>query len=193
MAITTYGELKTAVAAWLNKSNLTSVIPDFIALAEVDMRRDLRLAAMETLATGTLSGETLAHPDRFVEARRLVVGDDVYAYRTPEDYQNCIDSEMRIYTSIGTNLYILDGTAGDDYSLIYKAGFAALTGDGNTNWILTNAPDIYLSGACRHGAAYLKDKESELDWAARYSAGVERENRVAKATMHPGPLQVRAA
>ena len=193
MAITTYGELKTAVAAWLNKSNLTSVIPDFIALAEVDMRRDLRLAAMETLATGTLSGETLAPPDRFVEARRLVVEDDVYAYRTPEDYQNCINSATKIYTSIGTNLYILDGTAGDDYSLIYKAGFAALTGDGNTNWILTNTPDIYLAGACRHGSAYLKDKEAELDWATRYAAAVQRENRIARNTMHPGPLQVRAA
>lgn len=193
MAITTYGELKTAVAAWLNKSNLTAVIPDFIALAEIDMRRDLRVAAMETLATGTLGGNTLAHPDRFVEARRFVVGTDVYAYRTPEEYQNLINSSQNVFTSIGTSLYILGGTAGDTYSLIYKAGFAALTGDGNTNWVLTNAPDIYLSGACRHGSAYLKDKEAELDWAARYSAGIERENRVAKSTIHVGPLQVRAA
>ena len=144
MALTNYGELKTAIAAWLNKSNLTSVIPDFIAMAELDMRRDLRLAVMETLATGTLSGETLAHPDRFVEARRLVVGDDVYAYRTPEEYQLLADSSQKVFTSIGQSIYILGGTAGDDYSLIYKAGLAALTGDGNTNWILTNAPDIYL-------------------------------------------------
>jgi hypothetical protein len=193
MALTNYGELKTAIASWLNKSNLTSVIPDFIALAELDMRRDLRLAVMETLATGTLSGETLAHPDRFVEARRLVVGDDVYAYRTPEEYQLLADSSQNVFTSIGQSIYILGGTAGDDYSLIYKAGLAALTGDGNTNWILTNAPDIYLAGACRHGSAYLKDKEAELDWAARYSAAVERENRVAKATIHIGPLQMRAA
>ena len=193
MALTNYGELKTAVAAWLNKSNLTAVIPDFIALAEVDMRRDLRLATMETLATGTLSGETLAHPDRFLEARRMVVGDEVYAYRTPEEYQNLINSGQDIFTSIGTDLYILGGTAGDDYSLIYKAGLAALTGDGNTNWILTNAPDIYLAGACRHGAAYLKEKDAELDWAARYSAGVDRENRVARVTSSVGHLQVRAA
>ena len=193
MAISNYGELKTSVASWLNKTNLTSVIPDFIALAEVDMRRDLRLAAMETLATGTLAGETLAHPDRFLEARRLIVGDDVYEYKTPTEYQALEDSGYRVFTSIGTNLYILGAAAGDSYSLIYKAGFAALTGDGNTNWILTNAPDIYLAGACRHGAAYLKEKDAELDWAARYSAGVERENRVARNALYPGPLRVRAA
>jgi hypothetical protein len=34
MAITTYSELKTAVADWLNRADLTSVIPDFIALAK---------------------------------------------------------------------------------------------------------------------------------------------------------------
>ena len=31
MAITTYSELKTAVGNWLNRDDLTSVIPDFIA------------------------------------------------------------------------------------------------------------------------------------------------------------------
>jgi len=42
MAITTYSELKTAVADWLNRSDLTSAIPNFIALAEAQMSRQIR-------------------------------------------------------------------------------------------------------------------------------------------------------
>ena len=33
MAISNYGELKTAVADWLNRDDMTAVIPTFIDLA----------------------------------------------------------------------------------------------------------------------------------------------------------------
>ncbi len=42
MAITTYSELKTALGNWLNRDDLTAVIPDFISLAETDINRKLR-------------------------------------------------------------------------------------------------------------------------------------------------------
>jgi hypothetical protein len=39
MSISTYGELKAAVADWLNRTDLTARIPDFIQLAESDIFR----------------------------------------------------------------------------------------------------------------------------------------------------------
>lgn len=39
MSIETYGELKTAVADWSHRSDLTARIPDFIRLAENDFNR----------------------------------------------------------------------------------------------------------------------------------------------------------
>ena len=42
MAITTYSELQSAVADWLNRDDLTSVIPNFIELAEADLTRNLQ-------------------------------------------------------------------------------------------------------------------------------------------------------
>jgi len=36
MALTTYTELKASIADWLNRSDLTAAIPDFISLAEAD-------------------------------------------------------------------------------------------------------------------------------------------------------------
>ena len=40
MAITTYAELKTAIANFLARSDLTDRIPEFIALAEARMSRE---------------------------------------------------------------------------------------------------------------------------------------------------------
>ena len=190
MSISTYAELKTAVASWLNRTDLTSVIPDFITLAETDIRQDVRVQAMEQLATGTLTGETLAHPTRFLEARRLVVASEVYDYVTPTKYDELTDSA--VFTSIGQTFYILGGLDGDAYSLIYYQAFAALSADSDTNWLLTNAPDVYLSAACRHGASYLKDAADEQRFGQRYAGAVARLNQQQAKSSFGGQLMVRA-
>ncbi len=42
MALSTYAELKTSIGDWLNRADLTAVIPDFISLAEAQVERTLR-------------------------------------------------------------------------------------------------------------------------------------------------------
>ena len=56
MAINTYATLQTAVANWLDRSDLTDRIPEFIALAEARMNRNLRLALMLNVDQTTLGG-----------------------------------------------------------------------------------------------------------------------------------------
>ena len=46
MALTTYTELKASLADWLNRSDLTTTIPDFISLAEAQIERQLRTRQM---------------------------------------------------------------------------------------------------------------------------------------------------
>lgn len=191
MSISTCAELKSAVASWLNRSDLTAVIPDFVTLAETDIRQDVRVQAMEQIATGTLSGETLAHPSRFLEARRLVVGSDVFEYVTPLRYTELANSGAKVFTSIGQTFYILGGAG--DYSLVYYQAFTPFSADADTNWLLTNAPDVYLAAACRHGASYLKDANDEQRFAQRYSAAVARLNSQQVQSSWGTQLRVRAA
>src|SRR4030042_3270235 len=54
MALTTYAELKAAIASWLHRSDLTTPIPDFIYLAEKDIEGRLRLNDGASVA-GTLT------------------------------------------------------------------------------------------------------------------------------------------
>ena len=57
MAIGTFDELKTAVANWLGRDDLTDRIPEFIALAEGRMNRTIFARAQEVRATATLTAE----------------------------------------------------------------------------------------------------------------------------------------
>ena len=56
MAITTYAELKTAVANFLARSDLTDKIPEFISMAEARMGEELETRSQEKRATATLTG-----------------------------------------------------------------------------------------------------------------------------------------
>ena len=45
MAISTFAELSTAAANWLDRSDLTDRIPEFIALAEARFNREIGRAS----------------------------------------------------------------------------------------------------------------------------------------------------
>ena len=70
MALSTYDELKASVADFLNRSDLTSVIPDFIKMAETDMNRKVRHWRMENRASATISAQYNALPTDFLEPIR---------------------------------------------------------------------------------------------------------------------------
>ena len=80
MAIDTYGNLKTAVANYLNRSDLTSYIPDFITLALQRLNygaetpfpsQPLRIPAMQEQDTGTIANGSIAFPTGFLEPIRV--------------------------------------------------------------------------------------------------------------------------
>lgn len=176
MAINTYATLKTAMASWLDRTDLTSSLSDFVSLAEVDIRNDVRIQAMEQYASGTLSGATLPHPTRYLEARALTVGGKNYIYATPEVFAAKSDAGAsdRIFTAIGQTFYVLNASSGDAYTLIYYAAFASMSADDDTNWLLTNYPNVYLFGACRQAGIYLEDDAKISKYTALYQDAVGR-------------------
>ena len=61
MALATYSDLKASVADFLNRTDLTSTIPDFIALAEADINShfDLRTVESDQAVTATAGAGTM--------------------------------------------------------------------------------------------------------------------------------------
>jgi hypothetical protein len=131
MAISTYAELQTAAGNWLNRSDLTARIPEFIALAEARFRRKLDDPDQETTATITFTDGVAPLPADFGSLREIDgddLGEDVIAYDIVGD-------------EIHTNPAVT-GTA----DITYKASLPALSVSNTTNWLLTRAPDAYLFG-----------------------------------------------
>lgn len=65
MALTTYTALKASVADWLNRTDLTAAIPDFISLAEAQMERTLRTRQMIVRANASFNAEYGTTPADF--------------------------------------------------------------------------------------------------------------------------------
>ena len=57
MALNTYSALKTSVANWLNRTDLTDEIVDFISLTEADFNSKLRIRKMISETTITIDAE----------------------------------------------------------------------------------------------------------------------------------------
>lgn len=186
MAITTYAELKTAVANWLHRTDLTSVIPDFIAIAESRIRHDVRCRAMEATATGTLSAAEVALPTRFAEARRVMLADRVLTYTSLSGFHPRREWGTGVYTIEGSN-FIFPATSGA-YEIQYYAWFAAFSGASDTNTLLTNHPDIYLFAALAEAAQYVGDNPAL--WLSRYDLAVKR-LQTSEQKAYAGPIAVR--
>ena len=59
----TYAELKTAIAGYLNRSDLTSTIDTFIDNVEAELNRNLRTKDMIKRATATADAQYLSVPN----------------------------------------------------------------------------------------------------------------------------------
>lgn len=188
MAIGTFGELRSAVADWLKRSDLTNTIPTFVALAESNIRRDVRCRAMEQEATGTLTATTLAVPTRFLEARRVILGTYVQDYVVPNEWYLVKDASTNQYTILGENFNF---QALKDYTIQYWQAFASLSADGDTNWLLTNAPDVYLWASLEQAAIFIRDDSMAALSRAQYQAAVAKINSTEQKARFGGPLAVR--
>jgi hypothetical protein len=182
MAITTYSELKTAVADWLNRSDLTAAIPNFISLAEAQMSRQIRHRKMVTRATAAMDTPYFAVPADWKETIRFQLNTNPITpllYVTPE--QLLEDSQVysaggqpMFFTTIGQQFEVLPQPDGSyDAELLYYAKLPALSDAAPTNWLLTESPDIYLYGTLAQSSPYLKEDERTAIWTSLYEKLVE--------------------
>ncbi len=165
MSITTYTELKTSVADWLHMNELTALIPDFITLAEASLNRKLRARVFETNATSTatIGLRTIPLPGDYLEPRALWLTTwqprKELSYKTPEtmDVDTSYNGPPEQWAIDGANI-AFDVAADQAHTFMfrYRQKFALSTTI-QTNWLLTNHPDVYLFGALSASAVYVRD------------------------------------
>ena len=161
-----YGELKTAVAGYLHRNDVTPMMPTFLQLAENRIyigeqnAPALRVSAMrktQSLTTGAL-------PSDFIEAWR--VGDDL-RYTTRDQ----IDYAARSY-AFDSAVLILSKDQRFPLDLTYYTRFTTPVLDADTNWLLTNAPNVYLTAILVEAARWARDDALGPREAANYISAV---------------------
>lgn len=172
-----YTTLKSSIADFLNRQDLTAVIPTFIALCEADLNRTVRHRSMLTRATATLDTQFTKLPSDYLEAKNVQLN------TTPVTSLKYVTMEQadllrqtyrtagvpKFYTLVGDTIEVVPEPA-DEYTieLVYYKSIPTLSESTTTNWLLTSHPDVYLYGSLMQSAPYLKDDERVPVWGSLY-------------------------
>ena len=183
MAISNYTELKTAVANWLDRDDLTDRIPEFIALAEAKFNRTLRLRSMEAKYTAnTVAAQrNLALPTGYIQMRNFQVNTSpltTLSYVTPEIYDRLWGGSTsgipKFYTILANEISLgpIPASVVEVEMLFYK-NFENLSSTVATNWLITNAPDAYLYGAMMQAEPFIMNDERVALWGASLNNAIQ--------------------
>lgn len=171
MAITTYAGLKTAIATWLARDDLTDNIPDFIALFEATAARRLRVRLQKKTITIYPDAGEATLPTDFAGSVRMVfkgapdsVLDYVSAPQLDLQYPDSVSGIPAIYTIEGTTIRIRPATD-DELEFTYYQKTPALAT--KLNWLFQNHPDLYLFGSLVEAEVFNKDAERAAVWKGR--------------------------
>lgn len=189
MSFSNYSALQTAVADWLNRTDLTAQIPDFITLAEAEMKRRLRRTSTRT--TLSVSTESTALPADVAELRSIYpesgspTQDKPLRICTPEMFAETRARNQNV-AARPTDAMVLGGTlyvqptpdATYTMRITYFTQLTALSGSVATNAVLTEAPDAYLYGALLQAEPYLEHDDRIPTWKQKFDDAIEQLNDV---------------
>jgi len=183
MALATYSDLKTTIANYLARSDLTSQIPDFITLAENRLRRELRIRQMLKVVTASTTGNdaTLSLPSDFLELRDLHIDsnpDQALEYYNPNIFfRNAMTKVLGVpkkYTILASELQfapIPDGVY--TMEMLYYAAPVYLSDANPSNAFLANCPDALIYASLGEAEPYLMNDERLATWAALYQRAID--------------------
>ena len=191
--ITNYSTLQTAIATWLHRSDLTAVIPDFIALAESRINRLLTARGTETDTSlvATVGSELVNLPADFGAPIALWQGDKKLIFKTAVDLSFAAISGSPNYWAIKGAQIQLDRLASEAFALTlrYVQNLNLATTD--TNYVLSNYPDIYLYGALLESAGFIRDDSRIPVWQQKFEQALaeaqNNENSVKKVALVTEP------
>lgn len=167
MAITTYTELKLVIADWLNRADLDQQIPDFIALAESTLNKILRSSYMVTSTTATVTAGAAPVPTDAIE----IIYSQVATFPDQPLEQVSLTQLMmlrrarlrssgnpRFFAIVGRNMQVAPIPSGaSTLTINYYQKIPSLSAVVTTNWLLQQAPELYLYTSLMHALPFLQD------------------------------------
>ena len=181
MALSNYDELRTSIANWADRDDLASFIPDFIALCEARFNRALRLRSMEQKEYATTVGgqSNYALPANYLQMREFRLDQEPtvsLTYISPEIFESWSlgSGQPKFYTIIANEIRIGPTPAGVyKMEMLFWRKFPSLTPTAQSNWMLQNAPDVYLYGSLLELEPFIQNDARVQLWASGFQKAVD--------------------
>ena len=197
MSISTFSELKTALAAWAHRSDLTSQIPDAITFAEAKFNRRLRVRQMEAaMAATSISSGLITRPTGLLAVKAMWNTDSgkTLVEARPLDFvMHAYDSGSDVaYFYAWDRTFFHFETDTGEVQAVYYASIDALSDGAPTNWLLTANPDLYLAAALSELYLLIHEEDRATLWESKANARIDEMNRQDQRDRFSGqPLAVR--
>jgi hypothetical protein len=179
----TYAELKTNIANFLNRSDLTSQLDFFIDATEAEFNRRLRVKDMIKRATATADSQYLSLPTDWLEAINVQIDGNNFgplfqqSIESIDVYRKSIGSVggKPIYYALVDNTIELAPTPDTSYTLqlTYYGTIDALSDSNTSNFISNSYPDAYLYGALKHASIYLMEDDRVALFTQQFEKALE--------------------
>lgn len=180
MAFATKANLKTALAAWMKRASISTSADDCITLAEAGFNRVLGEILTSTTLTGTVSSReisvtSVAEPIALFlaetglkEVELTKKMDGTFEYSVTSD-RPCIWA----FNAAASKIYF-DCPLSGAYPFRFKHRQRfSLAADGDTNWLLTDHPDLYLAASIVWGALFTDDDGKAGKWNTVLTNGIK--------------------
>lgn len=174
-----YDDLKSKIASWLHRTDLTDEIIDFISLAEDEINTEMRIRLMEVDETVTLASgaRTIALPDRYIEPLKLELlhsdgsDDEELHFLSPKQMVINDDAgtacEPDYWTVNGANIEF-PNLADQAYTLRFRMLQRFDIANTLTNDLLTHYRGLYLYGALTQASAFMVNDARVGLWKSAY-------------------------
>lgn len=167
-----YQELQDQVIDWSNREDLADKIPQFIALAESEVRRHLTTKRQAIRAQLVLNGDTTIYclPNNYKAMRtiKILVNGSANTLMpvSPSTVSALTNPSVPVYYSDVAQQLEFFPPPDSTYTveMVYYQDLISLSTGEDTNWLLDQAPDIYLNGTMKYMSAYIKDYDAATLW-----------------------------
>ena len=180
-AFTSYENLKTNIADYLARQDLTDKIPMFVSLAEKRLNRDLRLRQMLQQSTYTLtSGYTVPTPADFLEMKDIHIDANPPVnlnFKTVSQFYRLGSSSSTgqpiNYTLVSDNFVLAPRPTGaSTINMTYYKIPKVLSTTNPSNEYLEVCPDLLLYASLVESAPFLMDDARLVTWEQLYTRGL---------------------
>ena len=180
-AFTSYDNLKTNIASYLARTDLTEQIPMFISLAEKRLNRDLRLRQTLQQSTYTMdTGFTVPTPADFLEMQDIHLDGNpiipltfqtVSQFYRRQGVQN--QGQLINYTLVADNFVLSPQPTGSTTcNMTYYKIPQPMSDVNPSNEYLDVCPDLVLYASLAESSPFLMDDPRLVTWDNLYQTGL---------------------